>query len=240
MLKVRNLSVHHTLGTNLVDISLSVGRGEVVAVIGAEDAGISLLFSTIANPDSQHQGDITLSHYKSASQPEKVRRLRGVLNQPFEPPLHLTGYEYLELIGSFYGLMPEERASRIIQLAAKLECNRFLHTVMEQVSAATKQKIGIIASVISSPAVLLWNEPLLFLDPSGQQAVRKIFDDQAKNSTAILLASNNLEFVQEVAQTVILLSNGQIAAQGTVAELSRLAQTSKNLPAIYDQLSRRS
>lgn len=239
MLKVRSLSITHSAEVELTDISLTVGRGEVVAVIGPEDAGAALLLSAVANPDTEYLGEVIVSHYKAKSEPEKVRLMIGALNQPFEPPLHLTGFEYLELIGSFYGLAPNERAERIVSLANLLSCSRSIYTVMERVSPAVKQKVGLMASVISSPPVIIWDEPLLFLDPGGQKAVGELLAELTKSSTAVLLSSHNLELVEAVASNIVVLKHGQVAAEGSLTELARLAQTDKDLTKIFATITGR-
>lgn len=239
MLKVRGLSLIGNLLPELTDISLTVGRGEVSALIGPTEAGISLLISAIAEPDADYLGEVIISHYKAKAEPDRVRLMIGSLLQPFEPPLHLTGFEYLELVGSFYGLGPDERATRIIQLANVFDANRSLYTVMERVSPAIKQKIGLMASMISSPPVVLWDEPLLHLDPAGQQIVKEVIKELKNNDTSLLLTSNNLDFVEAVADNILVFHSGQIAAQGSLTELARLTQADKKLSTIYRAVARR-
>ncbi len=236
MLKVRNLSVLHTPSTALSEISLTAGRGEVVGLIGPEDSGASLLLRTISTPDSNYQGDVIVSHYKARTEPDRVRLMIGALLQPFQPPLHLTGFEYLELVGTFYGLTPGERASRIIALAELLNCSRSIYGVMERVSVAVRQKVGLMASVLINPPVVIWDEPTLHLDPDGQQRLRTLLAELRTNGASILMTSNDLGLVEETASTIILLKSGRVVAEGSLSELGSLAQTEKHLAKIFPKL----
>jgi len=233
MLNVRGLTVLHQPDTQLVDISFKVGRGEVAVVIGPNNSGKSLLLQTIANPESRYDGDISINHYKARAEPEKAKRQLGYLAQELALPLYLTGFEYLELIGTFYDLIGEARTERIIKLAQTLGCHRQLYTVMERINSTTRQKIAFIGSLCAEPLTLVLDEPLNQLDYQAQQSVKQLLQQSQQRGASLLVATNDLTLAQAIGDYFIILSQGRVIAEGSLQQLSHQARTGKDLTAVY-------
>lgn len=236
MLKVRGLSVLHRPGQELHDISLTVGRGEAVVIIGANGSGKSLLLHAIAAQSPSYQGEVIVNHYKASTEPERFTSLIGVLLSPFQPPEHLTGFEFLELLGSHYRLSGRDVTERIITRAKDWQIHHRLYSLIETLSLAERQIIGLIGSTLADSPVLILDEPDIFLDPSNQRRVQDVIQTKKKNGDALLIATNNLALAQSVADHLVVLIDGHIVAEGTIAQLASLAQSSKDLPAAYHKL----
>src|SRR5579872_1585554 len=121
MLKVGGLSVEKAL-LKITDVTFEVNKGEILSIIGSNGSGKSIIIERIANPESDYTGTVTVNHYKSRTEAEKYKSQIGYLPQAFHPPLHLTGYEFLEIIGSLYNLEGEARSKKIINLAKTFLC----------------------------------------------------------------------------------------------------------------------
>src|SRR5665213_1544685 len=155
MLSIRHLSVVG-LGkkSGLSDISLEVTKGELVAIVGPNGAGKSLLLRTIADPDIRFDGDIIVNHFHNRTEPTKAKIQIGYSSPSLGIEKHLTGFEYLELIGSFYQLSGRARVDRITTLAQKFHCLDGLYTLLERQSPALHQKVWLMSSLLHQPPLL--------------------------------------------------------------------------------------
>ncbi len=238
MLKARGLS-YEKLSGGLTDINLDVDKGEVLVLVGPNGCGKSLIIERLADPDSEYSGSISAYHFQSRSDAEKYRSQIGYLPQSFLPPLHLTGYEYLDIIGALYYLEPSSRTEKIIGLAKNLNCSRGLYTVMERVSLATRQRIGLIATLLAEPPILLWDEPLQYLDSHGQSVALDQLNRHIGNNGCAVIATNDLLFAEQIGNYFCIIDEGRIIAEGTLGELTHQAQSKKDLTDIYHRLLRK-
>ncbi len=238
MLKVRNLSLLHRPGQELIDINLHIGRGEVLVLLGPNGSGKSALIEAVTDPEINYQGDVILNHYKANSEPDKVRAQMGVLLDRPELPSYLNGFEYLEFVGTFYHLTGEERTARILKMAQYFDCQRHLYTTIERVSLAVRQKIALIASLLAEPAVLVWDEPFQHLDYEAQVVALSALEDAVKRGASVLVSTNNLAVAEQIGSYFVVLQNGQIAAEGSLTQLAHQAQSSKDLTVIYPRIVR--
>jgi ABC-2 type transport system ATP-binding protein len=238
MLKVRGLIVEKPLLT-LSNITFEVNKGEIVALIGPNASGKSAILERIADPYAEYKGSIVVNHFNAQTEPDRYQHQLGYLPEHFTPPLHLTGYEFLEIIGSLYQMDGNERSKRIVHLANTLDCQKEIYTVMERVSLAVRQKVGLIAALLAEPAVLILDEPLTYLDEDARIIIIKLLKEQAKKDTSIIISTNDLALAEEVAEYFVIIREGEVIADGTLAELSHTAQTAKALPEIYRELVNR-
>lgn len=236
MLSVEDLKLGTTSKGATQPLHFKIAEHQVWAVIGPNGSGKSALLELIANGPADPEGKIVIHHFNAHHEPDKAKALVGYLPNPvrFEP--YLTGYEFLELVSSFYHLSPEVRSQRILSLAERLGCRDYLFTNLERLGAALHQKIGLIASLIHQPKVLLWDEPLQHLDHHSQSAALELLQETAAAGAACLVATNDLELAQIIGQHFLLLDNGELVAQGSLAQLTNQFQTDrKDLAAVYHQ-----
>lgn len=236
MLSVRKLTTRENVD-GLSDVSLEVQPGEVVVVIGPNGSGKSRLLRTIADPDSRFDGEIIVHHFHSRTEPEKVKLQIGYASLDSKPEPYLTGFEYLELIGAFYHLAPKLRIERILELGRQFNCLDQLYGLIERQSQATIQKIRLIASLIHQSPLLVWDEPLLFLDPTSQEKVLVELKKEVARGAAVLVATNDLSLAQKIADQIVVLDHGQITTIGSVAQLqNQVGEQKKDLSAVFKNL----
>lgn len=227
MLELKHVSVAH----HLRDVSFSLAKGEVIVIIGPNGSGKSLLCRVIADPDIRLSGEITVNHFSSQREPGKVKLQIGYATTSNQIEPYLTGFEYLEMIGSFYHLAPAARQSRILALAQQFRCLDQLYTLGERLSAAEAQKIGLMASLLAEPTLLVWDEPTQFLDETSRQAVLNELKAALKAGASAVVATNDLALAQTIADRIIVLDRGQMVTEGTPSQLEQLARSTSSGPA---------
>lgn len=219
MLKVRNLSAFEHGNAILSEISFEVKRGEIVALIGPNYSGKSLLLRALAGGFRHLEGDCRVNSYNLEREPKHYKSQIGFASPLNRPEPYLTGLEWLEIIGTAYALPPKKRVATILALAEALDAKDDLYRLVDQAGPAATQKVSLIGSLFHKPTVALWDEPTQFLDPSTQVALAALARSFASDGGSLLLASNHLEWAERVADRYILMDDGQIVAEGTLARL---------------------
>jgi len=236
MLKVEHLESLRYLGQPLLDISFTVADGEILVLLGPNGAGKSQLLEAVAAPDETSRGQILVNHFNARTDPDKARVHLGYLPSPVAVEPYLTGFEYLQLVGSIYHLSPKVRTASILQLANKLGCSHQLFTLMERLGPAARQKVGLLAALIHKPSVLVLDEPTEHLDATGQHLVQEQLIEFSRQGGAVLLATNDLTLAEQVADRLLLIDQGQSLAEGTATQLHhQFKSNDKSVLGLYQQ-----
>lgn len=237
MLKVKHISLIHPSGSELNDVSFNVDKAEVVAIIGSNDGGKSVLGRVICDQTVEHGGEIVINHIHRSHEPHRSTLHVGYsVAEPILEP-YLTGFEQLDYIGSVLNLDPAERSKRIIELSQRFDCTAALYQLIERLEANERKKLSLMSSVIHHPAVVVWDEPTAHLDPVEQQAVKETIAELKHNKASVVLITNDLRLAEEEADRIIVIEQGQIMAEGTLSQLkNKSGSKTKSLSDIYLQL----
>lgn len=203
----------------LRNLSFSLKAGRVLGFLGPNGAGKTTsirILTTILEPESGHFAvDGTGSKY-----PEKIRRKIGVLPENLGFPRQMTGIEYLVYYGQLYGRTQTEARSYGMQLLKEVGLEQRARSLIGSFSHGMRQRIGIARALVNNPVVVFLDEPTLGLDPRGQQELLALIQRIARErNTGVILCSHLLSEIEGVCDDVIILSSGQVVAQGPVKEV---------------------
>jgi ABC-2 type transport system ATP-binding protein len=200
-------------------LTFSLKAGRILGFLGPNGAGKTTairILTTMLEPDSGHfvVGGITSDH------PSQIRRRIGVLPENLGFPRHMTGREYLVFFGQLNGLATAEARSRAVTLLEDVGMRRRGGSLIGTYSHGMRQRLGIARALVNDPLVVFLDEPTLGLDPRGQQELLDLVGRIARErATGIVLCSHLLSEIEDVCDDVIILNDGSIVAQGTVAEV---------------------
>jgi len=146
---------------------------------------------------------------------------------PEEPPLyeHATAYEHLEYVAGLRDLPKRATRERINTLLDELDLTADATTRIADYSKGMRQKTAYIQAVLHEPDVVFLDEPTSGLDPRAARTIREIILDLADSGTTVFLSTHILPVVEEVADTVGILSDGQLVAEGPPETLTQRAET---------------
>jgi ABC-2 type transport system ATP-binding protein len=212
-------------GTTAVDgVDLEVRHGSVYGFLGPNGAGKTTtirMLVTLLRPTS---GTAYIDGEPIADRDRVTPRL-GYL--PETPPIHeeLTGREQLEYVAGLRDI-PEERATeRIEELLARFDLADDADRRISAYSKGMKQKTGLIQAILHEPPVVFLDEPTSGLDPRAARTVRDTITDLAAGDTTVFLSTHILPVVDELADTVGVLKDGRLVAEGSPGGLKRRAET---------------
>ena len=195
-------------------VSWSVPQGSVFGLLGPNGAGkttmIGMLLGLI-KPDSG-----TISLFGDSGPPERsLPKIGAIMETPAFYP-YLSGRDNLRY---FQGISTHEDPAEIDRLLELVSLSRRADSKFSTYSLGMKHRLGIAYSLLGDPPLLLLDEPTNGLDPSGMAEVRSVIKELGSGDRTIVLASHLLNEVEQVCDSVAILSNGSLVAQGPVSEL---------------------
>jgi branched-chain amino acid transport system ATP-binding protein len=221
-LEIRDLTARYGPVLAVRDVSLQVGEGEIVALVGANGAGKTTTLACIAGLHQQRTGRISFDGRQiSRLSPERVLR-RGISLTPEGRRLFstLTVEENLLLGGAARGRRARKDHGELLELFPILR--ERLHMPAASLSGGEQQQLAIARSLMSKPRLLLLDEPTLGLAP---RLVRLVFDLISRlregQGLSVLLVEQNVHQALELCDRAYLMRTGQIEAAGTPDELRR-------------------
>ncbi len=214
--ETRGLSKHYGDVVAVADLFLNVPRGSVFGLLGPNGAGKTTIIGSLLGLIRPTAGTMRIFGEDLDGGTEAVlRRIGAIMETPAFYPF-LTGRENLRYFqGIAGGTDPAEidRLLELVGLAARGDA-RF-HTY----SLGMKHRLGLAYSLLGDPELLLLDEPTNGLDPAGMAEVRQLITELGRGDRTVILASHLLNEVEQVCDSVAILSHGRVIAQGPVAAL---------------------
>lgn len=204
------------------DISFRVEPGRIYGLLGANGAGKTTtlrLLATLLQPTS---GRATIAGFDVAREPEKVRANVGFLAASTALYARLTAREMIAYFGRLNGLSDAEIRTRTQQLAVELDMGEFLDRRCDKFSTGMKQKTSIARTLVHNPAVIIFDEPTLGLDVMAARAIVRFVRDCRDRGKTVIYSTHVMSEVEKLCDTIGIIHNGRLMAEGTLAELRQL------------------
>jgi ABC-2 type transport system ATP-binding protein len=236
MLELRNVTKRYS-GIPVVDnISFSAPAGEVTGYLGPNGSGKSTTLKMIAGLIEPSDGEIFFAGQPIGSNPINYRQRFGYV--PEEPQVypHLTGCEFLQMVGELRCLPESKLRTKIEQLLRLLSLYEDRDVAMSAYSKGMRQKILLAAALLHNPDLLLLDEPFSGLDIGSALILRDLLRSLAAHGKTVLLSSHELDTIERVCSRVVILSKGQLAANDSIESL-RLMMALPDLESIFSQLA---
>lgn len=206
-------------------------HNEIVGLVGNNGSGKTTFFRLLTDLIKADTGEVLLNGINPAHS-EAWKAHTGVyLDESFLID-YLTPEEYFSFIATVSGIGSATLQQRL-QTFESFMNGEIIGTkkLIRNFSAGNKQKIGIIAAMLSTPTFLILDEPFNFLDPSGQNALKQIICNYGKqNNTTVIISSHNLHHTIDISTRIVLLEDGNI-----INDFSDVDADAKNQLEVYFQ-----
>ena len=205
------------------DLTFAVERGQILGVLGPNGAGKTSAIRVLTTILAPTRGTFAVAGVPN-TRPADIRRQIGVLPESAGYPERQTGSEYLRYHARLFGHGKKSARAVAAALLTEAGLSASARAPIATYSRGMRQRLGIARALVNEPEVLFLDEPTLGLDPSGQRQVLTLVRRIARDRGAtVLLSTHLLGEVEEVCSRVLILNRGRVAAEGTVAEVSRQA-----------------
>ncbi|MEU5867939.1 ATP-binding cassette domain-containing protein [Nonomuraea sp. NPDC047529] len=209
--------------TALDGVGLRVRTGTVLGVLGPNGAGKTTavrILATLAAPDAGHA---TVGGYDVVTQARRVRELIALTGQYASVDEKLTGTQNLVLVGRLLGLSRPAARARAAELLARFGLEEAAGRAAGGYSGGMRRRLDLAVSLVSRPRILFLDEPTTGLDPRARGDLWDVVRELVADGVTVLLTTQYLEEADQLADDLLVVDRGRVAASGTPAELKALA-----------------
>ena len=206
--------------THAVDgIDLEVPAGSFYGIVGPNGAGKTTTLSIMAGLLKPDSGAVSIGGIDALAEPDKAKRLMGILPDRLRTFDRLTGRQLLYYFGILRGLEPAVVESRSADLARAFDLSDSLGRVVADFSVGMTKKLLLAGALIHSPRVLVLDEPFESVDPTSSAVILDILGAYVEHGGTVVLSSHGMELVERVCSRVAVIVSGQVLAEGTIDEV---------------------
>jgi ABC-2 type transport system ATP-binding protein len=236
MISIEGLTKKYGQLTAVDGLTLRVLPGEIYGFLGPNGAGKTTAIKIITGLLRATSGKVSVCGIDVAVEPEKAKGLTGYISDEPHPYERLTGREFLLTVASLYGVKGADRERGVASGLDLFELTPWADELTESYSHGMKQKLMVAASLLHDPKVIVADEPLVGLDPGSARKLKEHFRALAGKGRTILLATHILEIAEKLCDRVGIIMRGRLIAEGSMAELRKLAKAS-SLEEIFLELT---
>ena len=221
IIQIKNLSKFYDTKQVLKSLSIDIYPGQVIGYIGPNGAGKSTTVKILTGLIPDFMGEVIVDGMNLSENPQEIKKLIGYVPENAEIYDVLTPIEYLDFIGKLYNMQEPILGERIIKLLTAFGLNANINDRMDTFSKGMKQKVLLIAGIINNPKILILDEPLSGLDANAVILVKELITRLSKEGKTIFYCSHMMDVVEKVSDRILLISKGEIIADGTFESLKQ-------------------
>ncbi|MGH2805656.1 MAG: ABC transporter ATP-binding protein [Actinomycetota bacterium] len=205
----------------LHDVTFDIGRGECVAILGQNGSGKSTLVRLLSTLLMNDGGSATVFGHDVFEDPKAIRPLVNRVSVEASFFKKMSATENLSYASRFYGMTPSQTRKEIPRILGKVGFpDDRRNEAMENLSRGMQQKVALARALLTSPVLLLLDEPTTGLDPRSKLEVQNFIREmRAEHDTTILLCTHDLAEAEALAERIGILDEGKLLALETAGEL---------------------
>lgn len=218
MIRVAEVTKRYGNVRAVQSLSFEVERGEVVGFLGPNGAGKTTTMRMITGTLQPDEGEVLFDGEPISEQLTEAKRRVGYL--PEANPLYdeLLVAEYLSYVAELRGMSTGETRAAVADAVDETAIQDVFYRPIGECSKGYRQRIGLAGAILHRPEVLILDEPTEGLDPNQRVEIRRLVNSLGRERT-VLLSTHVMQEVEATCSRLVILSRGQLAAEGTVQEL---------------------
>ncbi|NEZ47720.1 ABC transporter ATP-binding protein [Clostridium niameyense] len=214
MLSVNNLSKIYNKFKAVDNVSFEVNNGEIAVLLGPNGAGKSTTIKSIVGL-LKFEGEIKICNNLNKT----IEAKRNFAYVPEVPALYelLTVYEHIEYMAKAYSI--DDYKDKAEELLKRFDLWDKKDKLGRELSKGMQQKVSICCSLIINPKVILFDEPMIGLDPKAIKELKKIFLELREQGVAIIISTHIIDSINELWDKALIMNEGKIVFSRTRQEL---------------------
>jgi ABC-2 type transport system ATP-binding protein len=206
------------------DVTFDVMPGEIFGLIGANGSGKSTLIRVLSTLVLADAGEVEVFGYDVVTKSMEARRLINRVSADPSFFSQMSALENLLFFGRVYGLSSDDIAVRAPEILDRLGLSReHQRSMLKELSRGQQQKVAVARAFLSSPVLMLLDEPTTGLDPRSKRDVQTFVREvQRDHDATIFLTTHDMKEAEQLCDRIAFLVGGRIIAEGTPLELRHL------------------
>ena len=236
IIEVKNLNKIYDKIIAVKDLTFEINKGKIIGLLGPNGCGKTTTIAMILGLVKPTSGEVIIKGKNIEKERIKLLEKMNFISPYVELPKKLTVEENLKVYAGLYGI--KNVNEKISELVNELKLNKFLKKKTGELSSGQKNRISLAKALINDPEILMLDEPTASLDPDTGDFVRSFIEHySSKTNVTILLASHNMNEVERLCDSVMMMKDGIIVDTGKSQELiSRHGR--KNLEEVFLKIVR--
>jgi ABC-2 type transport system ATP-binding protein len=220
------------------DVSLRIERGEIYGLLGANGSGKSTFIRLVSSLLTVEEGSVEVFGHDIKRDEMGVKRLINRVSVDAAFFKKLSPNENLMYAARLYGVEPRRARADIVRIMGRLGIAQSrLDRPLEQMSRGMQQKVAIARAFLTSPVLLLLDEPTTGLDPRSKLEVQSFIEEiRDEHDSTIVLTTHDLDEAERLCARIGLLNDGRLVAEGTVAQLTAQVSRERGLAATLQEV----
>lgn len=207
----------------VADISFEVPRGATVGLLGANGSGKSTSIRIALGLITPSEGSVQVFGERMHPGAKALRQRLGFLSDDPAFPRDMNAIQYLTFVGKCFGLEPVEQKARLGTLLRAVGLSDDAGRRISAYSTGMKTRLGVAASLMNDPEMLVWDEPTAGLDPISRMQTLDLLE-KLRGDKTVILSSHILGDIDRVCDRLVILNKGQLLFDGPRAQLENLVQ----------------
>jgi len=218
LIEVQNLTKVYGSKTAVENVSFKIRNGRIYGLLGPNGAGKSTTMNIMTGCLSPTEGTVLINGYDICDQPIEAKRQIGYL--PEQPPLFgdMTPAEYLTFVAEAKGVADDLIDRQVKEAMNLTDLTGVKDRLIRNLSKGYRQRVGIAQAILGSPDIVIMDEPTVGLDPQQLKEIRALIRKLGTKHT-VILSSHILTEISELCDHVIIISDGHVVADSSMAEL---------------------
>ena len=218
-IEINNLTKNYGKYTAVNKINFAIDKNKTIGLLGPNGCGKTTTIGMMLGLVTPSEGEITIENKNiNTFRRDEILKRFNFASPYVELPKKLTVKQNLEIYGRLYGV--KELRKRIEEISVDLDIKNFFNRKTGELSSGQKNRGSLAKSLINKPEILLLDEPTASLDPDIGDFIRSYIQEyKSKNKITILLASHNMNEVERLCDSIIMMKKGRIIDVGTCGEL---------------------
>jgi ABC-2 type transport system ATP-binding protein len=236
IIEVKKLNKIYDKTIAVKDLSFVINKGKIIGLLGPNGCGKTTTIAMILGLVKPTSGEVIIKGKNIEKERINLLEKMNFISPYVELPKKLTVEENLKVYAGLYGV--KNVNEKISELVNELRLNKFLKKKTGELSSGQKNRISLAKALINDPEILMLDEPTASLDPDTGDFVRSFIEHySSKTNVTILLASHNMNEVERLCDSVMMMKDGIIVDTGKSQELiSRHGR--KNLEEVFLKIVR--
>ncbi|WP_199257922.1 ABC transporter ATP-binding protein [Paracoccus binzhouensis] len=209
MIEVESLTRVYGSLTAVDNVSFSIGKGEVVGLLGHNGAGKSTIMKMLTGYLEPTSGSIRVDSLRMGHDTRAIQARIGYLpeNCPVWP--EMTPIDYLDYQASLHGVAAADRDAKIARAIRRAQLAEKARDRIETLSRGYRQRVGVAQAILHDPDIIILDEPTNGLDPTQVREMRGLIRELAQSAT-VILSTHILQEVRAVCERVLIMRRGQL------------------------------